>query len=129
MLVKWDPADAVSVPSDCEYEKLRVCKYTVVSEVVRERRQDDEVLGALIYSADGKSAVEVGDSPEDLVQRHSDQWYKARNYIESCRDDGHETIPNRDLDDLFDISNWDTEEWEALKDETDTYGAEWVLHL
>lgn len=31
MLVKFDPVDIVSVPSDCNYQKMRVCKYEVVS--------------------------------------------------------------------------------------------------
>ena len=32
MIVKIDPADVVSVPSDCNYEKLRTCRYEVVGE-------------------------------------------------------------------------------------------------
>ena len=32
VIVKIDPADVVSVPSDCNYEKLRTCKYEVVGE-------------------------------------------------------------------------------------------------
>jgi hypothetical protein len=32
MLVKVDPADVVSVPSDCECQKLRTSRYTVVCE-------------------------------------------------------------------------------------------------
>lgn len=32
MLVEFSPKDIVSVPHDCEYAKLRVCKYKVVSE-------------------------------------------------------------------------------------------------
>ena len=31
MIVKIDPADVVSVPNDCECQKLRTCKYVVVS--------------------------------------------------------------------------------------------------
>ena len=31
MIVKIDPADVVSVPNDCECQKLRTCKYEVVS--------------------------------------------------------------------------------------------------
>jgi len=30
--VKFSPADAVSVPNDSEFQKLRVCKYQVISE-------------------------------------------------------------------------------------------------
>ena len=32
VLVEVDPADVVSVPEDCECQKLRCCKYTVVAE-------------------------------------------------------------------------------------------------
>ena len=30
VLVKFDPADIVSVPTDCEHQKMRVSKYTVI---------------------------------------------------------------------------------------------------
>lgn len=33
IVVKFDPADAVSVPTDCNFQKLRVCKYEVISEI------------------------------------------------------------------------------------------------
>lgn len=32
IIVKTNPADVVSVPHDCEYQKVRTAKYTVVSE-------------------------------------------------------------------------------------------------
>ena len=35
-LVEFNPKDAVSVPSDCEYQKLRVCAYTVLEEYEHE---------------------------------------------------------------------------------------------
>jgi len=34
MIVKIDPADVVSVPTDCSCQKLRTCKYEVVAEQV-----------------------------------------------------------------------------------------------
>lgn len=33
LLVEFDPADAVSVPKDCSFQKLRVCKYKVIAEM------------------------------------------------------------------------------------------------
>lgn len=33
LMVSFDPSDAVSVPTDCNYQKLRVCKYKVIGEV------------------------------------------------------------------------------------------------
>jgi len=35
VLVEIDPADVVSIPTDCEYQKLRTCKYKVISEFER----------------------------------------------------------------------------------------------
>jgi hypothetical protein len=40
VLVKFDPADIVSVPTDCAYSKMRVSKYTVVS-VAREQLEEE----------------------------------------------------------------------------------------
>ncbi len=33
MMVEIDPADVVSVPSDCQHQKLRTCRYVVVEEL------------------------------------------------------------------------------------------------
>lgn len=35
VLVEIDPADVVSIPTDCEFQKLRTCKYKVISEFER----------------------------------------------------------------------------------------------
>ena len=35
VLVEIDPADVVSIPTDCEFQKLRTCKYKVVAEYER----------------------------------------------------------------------------------------------
>ena len=35
LLVRFNPRDAVSVPSDCSCQKLRVCKYEILEEVER----------------------------------------------------------------------------------------------
>jgi hypothetical protein len=40
ILVKFDPADIVSVPTDCAFSKMRVSKYTVVS-VAREQLEEE----------------------------------------------------------------------------------------
>jgi len=41
LLVRFNPADAVSVPQDCECQKLRVCKYEVLEEI--EVEDDSEI--------------------------------------------------------------------------------------
>jgi hypothetical protein len=41
LLVRFNPADAVSVPQDSECQKLRVCKYEILEEV--EVEDDSEI--------------------------------------------------------------------------------------
>ena len=50
MAVEFDPADIVSVPSDCNYQKLRVCRYMVVEEL--EGIMDDIYKSRLASSND-----------------------------------------------------------------------------
>lgn len=71
MLVKFDPADAVSVPND-GYQKLRVSEYTVVADI----SDKPHALTNPCYTADGGQidtidrAVEIADLnysvPEDI---------------------------------------------------------------
>ena len=39
LVVEFDPEDAVSVPSDCNFQKLRVSKYKVVSDITDSRKE------------------------------------------------------------------------------------------
>ena len=52
VLVKVDPADAVSVPKDCKQQKLRVCKYEVIAELPPE--QYPQGLQEPIYQEDNE---------------------------------------------------------------------------
>jgi hypothetical protein len=47
LVVEFDPADAVSVPTDCNFQKLRVSKYKVVSDITDNRKE----LNKPIYEA------------------------------------------------------------------------------
>ena len=45
VLVKFDPADIVSVPTDCEHQKMRVSEYTVIGiarDIIEEAVFEDE---------------------------------------------------------------------------------------
>lgn len=66
MVVEFNPKDAVSVPNDCECQKLRLSKYKVLSEIVS---GDDEQFGRDIYdygSNEGESE-EDGESLESTT--------------------------------------------------------------
>tara|TARA_B110000495_G_scaffold108709_1_gene93966 strand:+ start:375 stop:1613 length:1239 start_codon:yes stop_codon:yes gene_type:complete len=47
LLVEFDPQDAVSVPTDCDFQKLRVSKYKVVSDITGTRKE----LNTPVYEA------------------------------------------------------------------------------
>ena len=122
MIVKYDPANAVSVPSDHNFEKLRVSEYTVIAEAERDRT----MLSGKLYTDD---LVERKGTMTDAELEHSDQWYKARNYIESARDNGEDTVANSELNDLFAASTWDSDEWEDLMVETDSISDAYNVYL
>jgi len=55
VVVKINPADVVSVPSDCDCQKVRVCKYEVVSDFVEE-------ITASVVNEDGSDTVVPNDA-------------------------------------------------------------------
>jgi len=71
-LVEFNPKDAVSVPSDCEYQKLRVCAYTVLEEYEHEESIDDAVYG--VESHDGSSKI------DDMLREEAETfiWMKVK---------------------------------------------------
>ena len=62
LLVKFDPSDIVSVPTDCQFSKMRVSKYTVVS-IAREQLEE-EVYMEDEYDDEYNEYDEVRDFPE-----------------------------------------------------------------
>ena len=63
MLVKIDPADVVSVPHDCESQKLRTCRYEVVSEL-----EEREPLENCYVDEHGYTEDEAAPSDGDLAK-------------------------------------------------------------
>lgn len=62
LLVEFDPADAVSVPADCQYQKLRVCKYRVLAD----RTGSGEIVAPVVdpkkeIKSNGRIEVETSD--------------------------------------------------------------------
>ena len=64
MLVEFDPKDAVSVPSDCEYQKLRVTKYEVINEISDDRRLLDRPVYSLDEEDEGSHSIHPVSQPE-----------------------------------------------------------------
>ena len=61
LLVKFDPKDSVSVPTDCHCQKLRVCAYTVVRDVT-----DEFELSSSYYGSNSETTDSQDFSDEDI---------------------------------------------------------------
>ena len=86
LLVEFDPADAVSVPTDCGFQKLRVSKYRVISDITDTRKE----LNRPVYEAN--KPIYGSDIDEDL-------------------EDDHDEYVDRDDYDFSDDSNYDLDEY------------------
>ena len=67
VIVKINPKDVVSVPSDCNYEKLRTCRYEVVGEYAGE-------LLKPLYKADFSQDDDEDDEDEYLNDYDEAYW-------------------------------------------------------
>lgn len=60
LVVEFDPEDAVSVPTDCDFQKLRVCKYKVVADITDTRKE----INKPVYEAN-KPIYDDSDDSDD----------------------------------------------------------------
>jgi len=94
LVVEFDPEDAVSVPTDCDFQKLRVSKYRVVEDITDTRKEYDKP----VYEANKP----IYDSDDDS------DW----------GDDGYYDMDQTDSDDLSD-GNWEKVDEQGLEEVTD----------
>ena len=72
LLVEFDPADAVSVPTDCDFQKLRVSKYKVISDITDTRKELNKPVyeaNKPIYGSDDDEDYEDEDYDSDFVDQ------------------------------------------------------------
>ena len=67
MIVKINPADVVSIPSDYNNAKGRTCKYEVIAEHTDPNKEYKDMYDAAVVSADGSEYVPDGDNDEDEI--------------------------------------------------------------
>jgi len=68
LLVEFDPSDAVSVPTDCDFQKLRVSKYNVVADITDTRKELNRPVyeaNKPIYGSDADEDFEAEDDYND----------------------------------------------------------------
>lgn len=75
LLVRFNPKDAVSVPQDCECQKLRVCKYEVLEEI--EVEDDSEIKEPYYNVYTNGNVNEDNDYDEDYddYEEYEDEQY------------------------------------------------------
>ena len=69
LLVEFDPADAVSVPTDCDFQKLRVSKYKVISDITDTRKELNKPIyeaNKPIYGSDEDGDLDYDDDSDFL---------------------------------------------------------------
>lgn len=93
LLVEFDPQDAVSVPTDCDFQKLRVSKYKVVSDITGTRKE----LDTPVYEANKPI---YGSDENDYLDEDEDDY------------DDYD-----DSDDLDDLDDFDMDQTETEKEE------------
>jgi hypothetical protein len=109
LLVEFDPQDAVSVPTDCSYQKLRVSKYKVVADLTDSKTELNKIVyqpNKPIYGSDSDDGECEGSCDDDygegIDEDYQDLDYEdevtdedisrlqLRNYIENKLDNGEE---------------------------------------
>jgi len=80
VIVEINPADVVSIPVDCEHQKLRTCKYKVVAEF--ERALDDT------YTSEYDDSSEEYDNDDDNDDNYDDDYSDYDDDDDSHYDDG-----------------------------------------
>ena len=100
VLVKINPRDVVSVPTDCDAQKLRVCRYEVLEEV---QEKVDRVLWD--YSSIEEDSDPEYDEDESIlrVDEDEDDWSPEDDWPEDEDEDdeSEEDDPYRHLRDLI----------------------------
>ena len=90
MVVRFDPQDAVSVPNDCQYQKLRVCKYEVIGEITDGRKEWEKPVYVdedYDYDSDWDDDYEDGED-ECWDDQLSPTHLAIRNYVENRHAEG-----------------------------------------
>ena len=112
LVVEFDPADAVSVPTDCDFQKLRVSKYKVVEDITDTRKELNTPVyeaNKPIYGSDD-DCCDDGDCDYDCDD-YSDDEDEGRDYLydeDGMDDDDYDMDQTEsDLDDdskMLDLS-------------------------
>ena len=128
LLVEFDPADAVSVPTDCDFQKLRVSKYKVISDITDTRKE----LNKPVYEANkpiyGSDADDY-DSDGPFSSEVDDHFYDDDDSVDS--DDEPEVAPPEGEDVMEMLINGCPTPHKGIvdKDDMSDYDMGGIVHL
>ena len=102
LMVEFDPQDAVSVPTDSNFQKLRVSKYKVVADITDTRKELEKAVyqaNKPIYDSnedsysdddedEGRDYLYDEDGMDDDWDENSTARLAIRNYVENKLDQG-----------------------------------------
>ncbi|MBD36219.1 MAG: hypothetical protein CL512_05570 [Actinobacteria bacterium] len=93
LLVEFDPEDAVSVPTDCNYQKLRVSKYKVVADITDTRQELNKAVynyNQPIYGSSDEDEYCEEDCECDTYEVDDADYdnLAIRNYVENKHEKG-----------------------------------------
>jgi hypothetical protein len=91
VIVKINPRDVVSVPSDCNFEKLRTCRYEVVGEYTGE-------LLKPLYSATLDQGVKNVSDEEEYSDEYDWSWNEEEDYDLEDDDEDEDYYGDEDED-------------------------------
>jgi hypothetical protein len=103
VLVEINPADVVSIPTDCNFQKLRTCKYKVVGEY---ERPLEEAIYPSRYETDNDDNVDIwgNEEEEDLCSgcnMEYNSWCCECEQCGDCCDCGDCAVDDEDLEDAY----------------------------
>lgn len=91
VLVRFNPANAVSVPKDCSFQKLRVCEYEVIAEIPRGQEHE---IKTTVYNEKPEEKAPKYKYPKDddyMVNYdvdYNDEWlddFETEKYVSGVR--------------------------------------------
>jgi len=114
VVVKINPKDVVSVPSDYDCQKLRCCAYTVVSEVEAE-------ISAAATSEDGKALEDQ--SFQEEVGHRNEVIDRVDRYLTRKMNDGFDEVSFRAIQSCF---SPDCPSMAEIADAVNALGYHWI---
>lgn len=96
LVVKVDPADVVSVPKDCHFQKCRVCKYEVLYDFVGE-------ITSSVVKDDGSDELveEVEDDTQEICDARTAFIDRVDQYLANKIEQGYTEVTVRQIQNAF----------------------------